>query len=105
MYLWRKLAGRSWLAAQEEALRSATHEQLAIIQRPNPHRIELEVASKSRGLMNQLALEFGGRSQKLPRDWRERFLRQQKTKPVKVAGKRLSIPAGAAFGTGEHATT
>ncbi|HZR78392.1 MAG TPA: 50S ribosomal protein L11 methyltransferase, partial [Chthoniobacterales bacterium] len=30
---------------------------------------------------------------------------RQKTKPVTVANRKLIIPAGAAFGTGEHATT
>jgi ribosomal protein L11 methyltransferase len=35
----------------------------------------------------------------------QRFLRQQKPKPLKIGGHTLVIPAGAGFGTGEHATT
>ncbi|MBV9618408.1 MAG: 50S ribosomal protein L11 methyltransferase [Verrucomicrobia bacterium] len=30
---------------------------------------------------------------------------RRKTKPIRAGNKRLNIPAGAAFGTGEHATT
>lgn len=84
--------------------------------------MQFEVVSSSRvGLLN-LAKQFGGRVEKLPRDWLKRFSRGQKTEPVRI-GKRLIvlrsqkdreassfpynliIPLGAAFGTGEHATT
>jgi ribosomal protein L11 methylase PrmA len=105
MYLWRKLAGRSWLAAQEQALRSVAGHQLAIIQRPNRLRLELEVASQSYRRVGKLQQKFGGSIEKLPRDWRKRYLHQQKTSPLKIGGKKLIIPAGAAFGTGAHATT
>lgn len=30
---------------------------------------------------------------------------RRKTKPIRVGNKKLNVPAGAAFGTGEHATT
>jgi ribosomal protein L11 methyltransferase len=105
MYLWRKLAGRSWLAANQTALRALAGDQLAIIEQPSSKRVQLEVSSQSRRRLRTLVIQFGGRIKKLPRDWLKRFLRQQKTKPRKIAGKRLIIPAGAAFGTGEHATT
>ena len=84
--------------------------------------MQFEVVSSSRvGLLN-LAKQFGGRVEKLPRDWLKRFSRGQKTEPVRI-GKRLIvlrsqkdreassfpynliIPLCAAFGTGEHATT
>jgi ribosomal protein L11 methylase PrmA len=74
----------------------------------------------------KLVSEFGGRGKKLPRDWLKRFARAQESRPLKI-GKRLLIfnvggtsasrvsrhkgrshifiPAGAAFGTGDHATT
>jgi ribosomal protein L11 methyltransferase len=35
----------------------------------------------------------------------KRLAGQQKTKPIEIRGQKLIIPAGAAFGTGEHATT
>lgn len=82
----------------------AVGEDLAIIERPNRKRLQLEVASKSRMRLQNLGKKFGGRIEKLPGDWLTRSL-NQKTKPIQVAGKRLLIPAGAAFGTGEHATT
>ena len=105
MYLWRKLAGRLWLASHETALRALVGGQLVMIERPNRMRVQLEVASRSQSHLEKLGQEFGGRIEKLPRDWWQRFLRQQKAKPLKVGGSRLTIPAGAAFGTGEHATT
>jgi ribosomal protein L11 methyltransferase len=55
--------------------------------------------------MLTLVKEFGGRVEKLPRDWLKRLAGQQKTKPIEIRGQKLIIPAGAAFGTGEHATT
>src|SRR5260370_38357430 len=68
-------------------------------------RLQFEVASSSRtGLLN-LAKRFGGRVEKLPLDWLKRFSRQQKTKPIELRNQKLIIPARAAFGTGEHATT
>src|SRR5438093_10131590 len=124
MYLWRKLAAPSWLAAHEQALRSRAGPQLAIIEQPNRTRVELEVASKSQSRVQKLGQEFGGRIEKLPRDWLKRSLRQHKTKPLKVGNRleisnvggtsmsrrsrhrgpsHLVIPAGAAFGTGAHA--
>jgi ribosomal protein L11 methyltransferase len=94
---------------------------LAIIDEAGRKRLQLEVASPSRAERQSLAKKFGGRVLKLPNDWLKRFSRQQ-TKPIKI-GKRLIvlrsqrdreassfpynliIPTGAAFGTGEHATT
>jgi ribosomal protein L11 methyltransferase len=85
-------------------LRAFTGEQLAIIEKLNRKRLQVEVASKSRTELQRLAEKFGGRIQKLARDWLKRSLRQ-KTKPIRVGNKQLIIPAGAAFGTGEHTTT
>ncbi|MFN2542138.1 MAG: 50S ribosomal protein L11 methyltransferase [Chthoniobacterales bacterium] len=104
MYLWRKRADGSWLAAHENALRSLAGDGLAVIERPNRMRLQIEVASPSRRALEKLMKRFGGRIEKLPRNWLERFLRR-KTIPVKVGSKSLIIPASAAFGTGEHATT
>jgi ribosomal protein L11 methyltransferase len=105
MYLWRRLADPNWLIANEERLRSEAGDQLAIIERPTGKRLELQIACKSRAKGRKVAAEFGGRIKKLPRDWRKRFLSNQKTKPIKIGDQHLIIPAGAAFGTGAHATT
>jgi ribosomal protein L11 methyltransferase len=78
---------------------------LAEIAEPNRKRLQLQAAFKSRREAQRFTKRFGGRIAKLPRDWLQRFAGQQKLKPIVIAGKRLRIPAGAAFGTGEHATT
>src|SRR5437870_3916454 len=104
MYLWRRLAGQKWWSDNKKELRARAGDQLAIIERPNHKRVQLEVVSQSRVQLQTLAQQFDGRIEKLPRNWLKRFL-SQKTKPLKVGSQRLIIPAGAAFGTGEHATT
>ena len=109
------------MIANEELLQSRTRERLAIIERPGWKRALLEVACRSRKQARDLVKEFDGRIERLPRGWLER-LAKEKRKPLRI-GKRLIImrakdkreagsfpyslilPAGAAFGTGEHATT
>src|SRR5438874_1866280 len=126
MYLWKRLAAPRWLIANAELLRSRVRDRLAIIERPGWKRVLLEVACQSRKQAHHLVREFGGRIEKLPCDWLER-LGKKKRKPLRV-GRRLVIvrearssgfqaaggnrkspflvvPPGAAFGTGEHATT
>ncbi len=121
MYLWRRLAAPRWLIANEELLRSRVRDRLTVIERPDWKRVLLEVACKSREQARALLKEFDGRAERLPRDWLER-LAKEKCRPLRV-GKRLVIthakekreagsfpyrlvlPAGAAFGTGQHATT
>jgi ribosomal protein L11 methyltransferase len=122
MYLWRRPANRRWLIAHEAQLRSAVGHGLAIIERPNRRRLQLEVACASRYKTRKLIKEFGGRFEKLGRNWLKRLLRETNTKPLKIGRRlmvmrsamerkaedfryRLVLPAGAGFGTGEHATT
>ena len=124
MYLWRKLAEPHWLSARESILQARSRGQLAIISKPGRKRLQLEITCRSRNDSRRFVEEFGGRAEKLPRDWLQRFTRVSKTKPLKL-GKRLLIskqgdsqitsevgkppllviPASTAFGTGEHATT
>jgi ribosomal protein L11 methyltransferase len=122
MYLWRRRTSQQWWSDNEEELRARAGDQLATIETSGRKRLQLEFASHSRLELETLVKEFGGRVEKLPSDWLKRFSREQRTKPLKV-GKRLIvlrsqedrearsflhnliIPAGAAFGTGEHATT
>ena len=103
---------------------------LSITSRPDRRRIAIEIVCRSKVEAHRLIREFGGTAKELPRDWLKRFAREQKSKPLKI-GKRLIvatlrsdgfpgrpalpstarkppllvIPAGLAFGTGEHATT
>jgi ribosomal protein L11 methyltransferase len=122
MYLWRKTAGPCWLRAREERLQARARGALAIIARPGRRRVQIEIACTSRNESRKLVQEFGGSAKKLRRDWLKRFAHKEKPKPLRI-GKRLMVvrsptkreagrsphslivPAGAAFGTGEHATT
>ena len=105
MYLWRRRASQRWWSDNEKRLRDAAGDQLAIIDEAGRKRLQFEVASPSRAELQSLVKEFGGRVEKLPSDWLKRFSRQQKTKPIEIRDQKLIIPAGVAFGTGEHATT
>jgi ribosomal protein L11 methyltransferase len=119
MYLWRRSGSQKWWSDNEERLRTAAGDRLAIIEEAGRKRLQLEVTSGSQSDAQKLAKEFGGRVEKLPKDWLKRFSCEQHTEPIKI-GKRLIIvrsrkdrqptnqliiPTGAAFGTGEHATT
>ena len=122
MYLWRKTAGPCWLSVHEERLQASARGALAIIARPGRKHVQIEIACTSRNESRKLVQEFGGRAKKLRRDWLQRFAHEEKPKPLRI-GKRLVVvrsptkwkagsfphslivPAGAAFGTGEHATT
>jgi ribosomal protein L11 methyltransferase len=121
MHLWRKLAEPRWLSAHENILQARSSGKLVIISRPGRKRLQLEVAWTPL-VCQKLTKEFGGRTENWPRDWLKRFADLHKSKPLKI-GKRLLIsnvasrlsrqkgrshiliPASAAFGTGEHATT
>ncbi len=84
--------------------------------------MQVEAACQSSKDLRALTKEFGGRIDRLPTNWLERFARKQTARRLKIGkrliivrspGKReagsfpysLLIPAGGAFGTGEHATT
>ena len=126
MHQWRKLAKPRWLSAHENILQTRARGRLVIISRPGRKRLQLEIACTSRNDSRKLIEEFGGHTEKWPRDWLKRFADPRRSKPLKI-GKRLLIsnvggtlasrlsrdknrshiliPASAAFGTGEHATT
>ena len=123
MFVWRKRASAAWLAANEAALREIGGQRLAIISRSDRKTAIAEIAGSSRRDLEKIRSRFGGTIEKLPRDWLKEFSRSQKSEPIKI-GNRLTIyrsvtskkrsrnknrslliPAGTAFGTGEHATT
>jgi ribosomal protein L11 methyltransferase len=126
MHLWRKLAEPRWLGAHENILQMRAHGRLVVISRPGRKRLQLEIACRSRNLYRKLIEEFGGRIETWPRDWLKRFAALNKSEPLRVGNRLLIsnvgetlasrvsrdkgrshiiIPASAAFGTGEHATT
>jgi ribosomal protein L11 methyltransferase len=90
MYLWRKLVEPRWLSAHENILRARSRSRLVIISRPGRKRLQLEIACRSRNLSQKLIEEFGGRTEKWPRDWLKRLADLHKSKPLKI-GKRLLI--------------
>lgn len=126
MYLWQKLAAPKWLLAHEAVLNASAGGRLAIIEQPPRKNLTLEAVVDSQLEARAMIRDFGGHFEKLSRDWLKSFSRPPKSPPLRV-GKRLVItneggtsasrrsprpstahlviPAGAAFGTGEHATT
>ena len=135
MHLWRKLAEPRWLGAHENILQARSGGRLVTVSRPGRKQLQLEIACRSLDSSQKLVEEFGGRTVKWPRNWLKRFANLSRPKPLKIGkrllisnalssqAKRgplrviatgrshalraplLVIPASAAFGTGEHATT
>jgi ribosomal protein L11 methyltransferase len=122
MYLWRKAADPCWLSAREEILEERAQGALVVISRPGRKRLELEIPCDSKRASQRFIHEFGGRVEKLSREWLKLFAGKEKPKPLRIAKRlvvvhsltkrkadsfpySLIVPPGAAFGTGEHATT
>lgn len=122
MYIWRKRATADWLRTQSEDLNRRFGSDLAIVERPGNARPLLEISCPSEREARTLVREFGGSVERLRRDWLAHFARRTRVRPLRVGsrlvilrspGKKtpsdqtcaLVIPAEAAFGTGDHATT
>jgi len=123
MFVWRKRASAVWLAANEAALGEVAGQRLAILSRPGRKNAMVEIAGSSRRDLEKIRSRFGGTIEQLPHDWLRRFSKAHAIKPIRI-GKRLIIyrsvtsknkssqkneslliPAGTAFGTGQHMTT
>lgn len=119
MFVWRKRASEGWLAANEMALREIVGRRLAIVSKPARRNAIAEIASPNSSELDKIRTRFGGVIEKLPRNWLPKFLSGLKITSLKIgkrlvivsstAGRRMKttlvIPAGMAFGTGEHMTT
>ncbi len=123
-YIWRKRVDRDWLGSRGKNLLIRFADVLAVIERPGYGRSLLEISCRTEAQASKLLWEFGGSVVKLKRGWLRRLESQTRSKPL-VVGSRLVvvrtrqnaarlkrnharaliIPAEAAFGTGEHATT
>src|SRR5205823_969676 len=90
MFVWKKQVEQKWLNAHEEELCAHFGSALAIIRRPERKRIQLEIACHSGKQARELTKNFGGRLEKLPRDWLKKFAREQRSKPLRI-GKRLVV--------------
>ena len=122
MYIWRKRVRSDWLRLRSEELNGRFGGALAIVERPGKRQIALQVSCPTARQARSLVLEFGGKAEKLPRDWLHDFAKRAQRKPLRIGSRliirstpeqkgpadsvrTLIIPAEAAFGTGEHATT
>jgi ribosomal protein L11 methyltransferase len=120
MYIWRKRATADWLRRRNENLLCRFGNALAIIEQPGKARTLVEVSSGTRKEALQIRREFGGTIEKLRSDWLEQLAKRNRAKPLRIgsrlivsrtrapkvkAARTIVIPAEAAFGTGEHATT
>lgn len=105
IHLWRKRVNPSEIDRYEQALRERAGDRLAIISHRDRKQILFEIACISRTEACNFRKSLGGSIKLVPRGWLQRSLRALKSKPLKIANRDLMIPAGAAFGTGEHATT
>ena len=122
MYIWRKHAGEHWAAAHNEDLNRRFGSALALVESPGKKRVSIEISCRTIKEAEQLVHEFGGNMKKLRADWLADFAKKARTKPLRIGSRlivqgsreqtrsdssvrAIIIPAEAAFGTGEHATT
>ena len=105
MYIWRKRAASDWVQKQSDQLLRRFGPRLAIVERPGKVRVLVEVSYANKKKAVALQHEFGGTVEKLRADWLEQFAKRSRVKPLRIGSRQIVIPAEAAFGTGEHATT
>jgi ribosomal protein L11 methyltransferase len=122
MYIWRKRVTSDWLRLRSDELNRRFGAALAIVEQPGQRQIALQVSCPTIGQARALVRELGGKAEKLPRDWLRDFAKRAEIKPLRLgsrviirsaperkgaadSARTIVIPAEAAFGTGEHATT
>lgn len=121
LWRWTRLASAKWEDSWAERLQFLGHGNVAIIGWPASRSIRIEAFCDER-TAKKLVREFGGRAAKA-RDWTTDPERPRK--PLSIRGRltvhadadsyageqpraghtAILIPAGMAFGTGDHATT
>lgn len=121
-YLWRKQATAAWLRANQAGLPADAAGRTALIERPGPKRITIEIVCADRLEARKLAGAHGGTCERIPQSWRQFQRPPDSGEDIRIgrrlaigsgpargrvgkAVRRLVIPAEAAFGTGEHITT
>lgn len=114
--MWRKRAAKEWLTRYRDELEGRLGSRLAIIEEAGKARAVVEVCCENRPEAGQLDREFGGIIEKLPANWLHEFAKRSRVSPLRIGSRlivsptsggprSIVIPAEAAFGTGEHATT
>lgn len=124
LHRWTRLSSQKWEDAWAERLRFLAPEQLAFITWPDSRALKIEAYCDEK-TARRLVRNFGGRATKIaPHIWtgnpaRPRaplairgrlkvYSEEASWKEWTAAGRQpagILIPAGMAFGTGEHATT
>jgi ribosomal protein L11 methyltransferase len=119
---WRKICHEKWVDSWQERLLWLGLERLVITQLGGSKSVRLEIYDVTRSEAAVLKKEFGGEIRNLNRstaDWVKSIVQK---KPIPIRGKLrivnrdpepaetaaadiIYVPAGLAFGTGEHATT
>jgi ribosomal protein L11 methyltransferase len=115
-YLWSKQVSEAWLRANEAKLLAHFAERVAIIERPGRKRRVIEICCARCWEAEELVERVGGRIEKI-----SKLRSVTRSNPLKIGGRLfvtdkqcgsdpfqlrpLFIPAEAAFGTGDHATT
>ena len=120
MYIWRKRATADWLQHRSEDLVRRFGTALAITEQPGKAWTLVQVSCGTQTEPVRLRREFGGTIEKLRADWLEQLAKRNRANPLRIgsrlivtrtrapkvkAARTIVIPAEAAFGTGEHATT
>jgi ribosomal protein L11 methyltransferase len=116
MYIWRRRITPDWLEQRSEDLVRRVGSALASIEQPGKARTLVEVSCGTRTEAQQIQREFGGTIEKLRNDWLEQLAKRNRAKPLRIGSRlivsrtrggtnTIAIPAEAAFGTGDHATT
>jgi ribosomal protein L11 methyltransferase len=131
--MWRKRARPVWMGAHLDFLESHCGPRLAVTELRARRCAMIDVFCQERGDARSLLRQFGGRIEIISPNWRDRYAAISSTPivigrrlvitnvhqpsqrkrsddtPHRIRGENarpiLMIPAGAAFGTGEHATT
>ena len=121
--IWRKRATADWLAQNGVRLDERTGGSHAVIERPHAKRIEIEAFCETTAAAQALRETFGGTIDELSSGWQARYFSAGRSGIIRIANRlivaadaadvpqaagaarSLIIPASAAFGTGEHATT
>ena len=122
MLVWRKISTEKWADSWQERLLFLGWERLVITHLGGSNRIRLEIFEITQSEANLLLKRFGGEIRNLERstaDWVKAVVQKR---PISIRGRleilnrdpgddrpipqhRLYLPAGLAFGTGDHATT
>ena len=122
MYIWRKRVTANWLRERNDELVGRFGSALATVDVPGEARTLLEISCRTRAEALLHQREFGGRIERLPRNWFHELAKRAQRKSLRIgsrlivcsapdqkevpgSARTLIIPAEAAFGTGEHATT